>query len=143
MNGERGALPEQARQGLSIFRGKGNCTACHAGPNLTDEQFHNTGVAWTDGVLRDPGRFAVTGKDQDRGSFKTPTLREVSRTAPYMHDGSLTTLEEVIEFYNRGGSPNPYLDPEPRSLGLTPEEKQALLAFLKSLNGTIREGPGG
>ena len=129
MNGEREALSVQARRGLIIFRGKGNCTACHAGPNLTDEQFHNTGVAWKDGALRDPGRFAVTGKDHDRGSFKTPTLREVSRTAPYMHDGSISSLEEVIEFYNRGGNPNPHLDPEPRPLGLTPEGKQAFSPF--------------
>ena len=140
MNGEREALSAQARQGLAIFRGKGNCTACHAGPNLTDEQFHNTGIAWNDGALRDPGRFAVTGKDHDHGSFKTPTLRDVSLTKPYMHDGSIGTLEEVIEFYNRGGNPNPYLDPEPRPLELTRQEKQALLAFLKSLHGTIREG---
>ena len=140
MNGEREALAEQARAGLRLFRGKANCTACHLGPIFSDEQFHNTGVAWREGELLDPGRFAVTGKEEDRGAFKTPTLREVTRTAPYMHDGSLATLDDVIEFYNRGGNPNPHLDPELRPLRLTPEEKQALLAFLRALSGTIREG---
>ncbi len=141
MNGQREALSEQARQGLRVFRGKGNCTTCHLGPIFSDEQFHNTGVAWREGELLDPGRAEVTGKEEHRGAFKTPTLREVTRTAPYMHDGSLATLDDVIEFYNRGGNPNPHLDPELRPLRLTPEEKQALLAFLReALNGTIQEG---
>lgn len=140
LNGERDALSTQSQQGLRLFRGKANCTACHLGPTFSDEQFHNTGIAWRDGEWLDPGRFAVTGKEEERGAFKTPTLREVARTAPYMHAGSLATLEEVIEFYNRGGNANPYLDPELRSLRLTAEEKQALLAFLQSLTGTIREG---
>ena len=140
MNGEPEALSEQVRQGLRLFRGKANCTACHLSPNFTDEQFHNTGVAWRDGKLLDPGRFVVTGKEEDRGAFKTPTLRNIARTAPYMHDGSLATLEEVIEFYDQGGNANPYLDPELRPLHLTAEKKQALLAFLTALNGTIREG---
>ncbi len=139
-NGERNALSEQARAGLRLFQGKANCTACHLGPSFSDEQFHNTGVAWREAALLDPGRFAVTGKEADRGAFKTPTLREVARTAPYMHDGSLATLEDVIELYNRGGNPNPHLDPELRPLRLTPEEKQALLAFLRALSGTIIEG---
>ncbi|MDA2924006.1 cytochrome-c peroxidase [Acidobacteria bacterium AH-259-L09] len=139
MNGERVALSERERQGLRIFRGKGNCTACHVGPNFTDERFHDTGIAWRDGQLLDPGRFAVTGKEQDRGAFKTPTLREIEHTAPYMHDGSLETLKDVIDFYDRGGNPNPYLDPELRRLALTAEEKKALLAFLRSLDGEINE----
>ena len=82
----------------------------------------------------------MTQKEADSGAFKTPTLREVAKTAPYMHDGSLATLEEVVEFYDRGRNRNPYLDPELRPLHLTIEEKQALAAFLKSLGGTIREG---
>lgn len=137
LNGERGALSEQARQGLNIFRGKGNCTACHLGPNFTDERFHNTGVAWRDGKFLDSGRFAITGRETDRGAFKTPTLREIARTAPYVHDGSLATLEDVIEYYDRGGNPNPHLDAELRPLRLTTEEKQALVAFLKALSGTV------
>jgi len=141
MNGDREALSPQAREGLNIFRGKGNCTACHVGPTLTDEQFHNTGVAWKDGELRDPGRFAVSRRDVDRGAFKTPTLREIARTAPYMHDGSLATLDEVVEFYNQGGRANPFRDRELRPLGLTVADKQALLAFFRSLSGNVREGP--
>jgi len=139
--GDQDALSEQARLGLRLFRGKANCTACHLGPTFTDEDFHNTGVAWRDGAFADPGRFAVTGKEEDRGAFKTPTLRQVALTAPYMHDGSLKTLDEVVEFYNAGGRPNPHLDPELRPLQLTEEEKQALAVFLRSLTGTVREGP--
>ena len=77
---------------------------------------------------------------EDTGKFKTPTLREIEHTAPYMHDGSIATLEEVIEFYDRGGNANPYRDRELRRLSLTVEEKEALLAFLKSLSGQIRQG---
>ena len=142
LNGERDVLSDREREGLRIFRGKGNCTACHLGPNFTDERFHNTGIAWRNGDLFDPGRFKVTSKKEDQGAFKTPTLREIARTAPYMHDGSLATLEEVIEFYNRGGNPNPYLDPELRPLQLTAEERKSLLAFLRSLSGTVQEGRG-
>ena len=139
-NGDREALSDKARQGLRLFRGKANCTACHLGPTFTDERFHNTGVAWRDGKFLDLGRFTVTRKEKDRGAFKTPTLREVARTAPYMHDGSIATLEDVIEFYNRGGNRNPHLDAELRPLKLTAEEKQALIAFLKALSGNIRSG---
>jgi cytochrome c peroxidase len=141
MNGEREALSEEARQGLAVFRGKGNCTACHVGPTFTDERFHDTGVAWRDGRFSDPGRFAVSGKAEDQGAFKVPTLREVARTAPYMHDGSLATLEEVIEFYDRGGNPSPYLDPEIRPIHLSDDEKTALGTFLREgLAGTVSEG---
>jgi cytochrome c peroxidase len=140
MNGEQEALSEQARQGLRLFRGRANCTACHLGPTFSDEQFHNTGIAWRNGVWLDVGRFAITGEEYDRGAFKTPTLREVVRTAPYMHDGSLATLEAVIAFYDRGGNANPYLDEELRPLHLTEEEKATLLAFLRALSGDISEG---
>ncbi len=140
LNGDRQALSEQARAGLRLFRGRANCTACHLGPTFTDGQFHNTGVAFRDGKLTDEGRFTVTGKEKDRGAFKTPTLRHVAQTAPYMHDGSLATLEDVIEFYDRGGNANPYQDPTLRALNLTAEEKAALGAFLRSLSGEIREG---
>ena len=139
-NGDAQSLSGQARLGLSIFRGKGRCTTCHAGPNLTDERFHNPGVAWPGAQLRDPGRFAVSGNPEDRGAFKTPTLREAVRTAPYMHDGSLATLNDVVEYYDKGGNPNPGLDSDLRQLHLTVEEKRALVAFLRSLSGTVREG---
>ncbi len=140
MNGERDALSAQARAGLRIFRRKGNCTACHVGPTFTDERFHNTGVAWQDGELLDPGRYTVTSKEEDRGAFKTPTLREVALTAPYRHDGSIATLEDVVEFYTDGGRQNPFLDRELRPLRLTEDEKTALVAFLRSLTGTVTDG---
>lgn len=136
LQGDREALTEQQRAGLRLFRGKGGCTSCHLGPNLTDERFHNTGIGWPN----DAGRFAVSGKTDDRGAFKTPSLREAARTPPYMHDGSLTTLAEVIDFYDKGGNRNPQLDPEIREMRLTAEEKAALLAFLQALNGTVRDG---
>lgn len=135
--GKRDVLSIQQQAGLRLFRGTGNCTACHLGPMFSDERFHNTGVAWVGGTLLDSGRGAVTGRDQDRGAFKTPTLRHVAETAPYMHDGSLDRLEDVIDYYDRGGNANPYLDPEVRPLHLTASEKAALAAYLRALSGRI------
>ena len=137
--GERTALSTLEQQGLRLFRGRARCTTCHSGSNFTDEGFHNTGVFWGRHPY-DPGRFVVTGAPEDTGKFKTPTLREIEHTAPYMHDGSLATLQDVIEFYDRGGNANPYRDRELRRLSLTADEKGALLAFLESLSGQIREG---
>lgn len=139
-NGRAEALSSEERSGLELFRGKANCVACHSGPNFTDELFHNTGVAWRDGTMDDPGRGAVTGRENDRGAFKTPTLRQIAHTAPYMHDGHLKTLREVVEFYDRGGHANPQLDPEIKSLRLHESEKRALVLFLESLTGTVMEG---
>ncbi len=138
--GAAGALNEQERLGLEVFRTKGNCVTCHLGPNLTDERFHNTGIGYEDGRFVDDGRFSVTGRPRDRGAFKTPTLRDVALTAPYMHDGSLQTLQRVIEDYDRGGTPNPYLDPEIRKLNLSDAEKDSLEAFLRTLTGVLQEG---
>ncbi len=90
--------------------------------------------------MLDQGRYTVSGKEEDAGAFKTPTLREVARTAPYMHDGSLATLEDVIEFYDRGGNQNPTLDSELQPRRFAAGEKQALIAFLRSLSGRIQEG---
>ena len=140
VDGERESLSTEEQTGLQLFRGKANCTACHVGPTLSDERFHNTGIAWRAGTLLDAGRFAVSGRDDDRGAFKTPTLRDVSRSAPYMHDGTLATLQEVVDYYDRGGNPNPALDRELRPLHLSPDEKRALVAFLGSLSGEVREG---
>lgn len=140
INGEQDALSEQAREGLRIFREEGNCIACHVAPTFSDERLHNTGVAFQDGRWLDQGRYIVTGKEEDRGAFKTPTLREVALTAPYMHDGSLSTLEDVIAYYDRGGNQNPNLDRELRPLKLEEAEKQALITFLRSLSGRIQEG---
>lgn len=129
INGDRTALSPEQQAGLQLFRGKANCIACHVGPNFTDERLHNTGIAWRDGNFADPGA--------GQGNFKTPTLREISRTAPYMHDGSLATLQDVIEYYDRGGSRNPHLDAELHPLRLTRDEKTALIAFLGSLTGVL------
>jgi cytochrome c peroxidase len=130
--GHQRALSDLEKTGLAVFRGKARCTICHAGPNFTDEQFHNTGIAWRDGALIDPG--------SGEGQFKVPTLREVARTAPYMHDGSLKTLEDVVDYYDRGGNANPHLDEDLRPLHLTSDEKSALVQFLRSLSGDVRQG---
>jgi cytochrome c peroxidase len=146
--GKRSALSESARRGLAVFTGRAGCATCHSGPTFTDEDFHNTGVAWRNGAAStgsgqepsDIGRAAVTGRDEDRGAFKTPTLREVTRTAPYMHDGSFATLEDVIDYYDRGGQQNPGLDSRLRPLGLTSQDKRDLGAFLVSLTGRVSDG---
>jgi cytochrome c peroxidase len=129
-SGEHAALTPAERHGLWLYESKARCWRCHPGSNFTDERFHNTGVSWGKADL---GRYAVTKKDEDRGRFKTPTLRGVALTAPYMHDGSLPTLEDVVEFYNRGGTANPHLDPVMAPIGLTKEEVRDLVAFLKAL----------
>jgi cytochrome c peroxidase len=130
--GERGAMTAAELHGLWLYESKGQCWRCHGGPNFTDESFHNTGVG-RGGPAADGGRQAVTKSDADRGKFKTPTLRGVRLRAPYMHDGSIKTLEDVVEFYNRGGGANPNLDPAMRPLDLTKDELRDLVAFLKSL----------
>jgi len=131
-SGDTKALTEQERQGLWLYESKGRCWRCHSGANFTDEAYHNTGVSWG----KDPadlGRFAVTKKEEDRGRFKTPTLRGVALTGPYMHDGSLPSLEAVVEFYNRGGGANPNLDSVLAPLNLSKDEMRNLVAFLKAL----------
>jgi cytochrome c peroxidase len=130
--GEQTALTPAERHGLWLYESKAGCWQCHRGANFTDERFHNTGVGWGK-EPPDLGRAAVTRRDEDRGKFKTPTLRGVALTAPYMHDGSLATLEDVVEFYNRGGGANKNLDPLLRPLELSKEEVSALVAFLKAL----------
>lgn len=129
---EGGPTPE-VRRGWNLFRTRAGCAACHGGALLTDDDFHNTGVSWGG----DRGRERVTGDPVDRGRFRTPSLRDVASTAPYMHDGSMATLEEVLDFYDRGGGPNPNLDPRLRPLGLSEGECRDLLAFLRSLDGEV------
>jgi cytochrome c peroxidase len=138
--GREAALTEQEQRGMRVFFSTGRCGSCHAGPNLTDERFHNTGVSFRDGGMLDPGRFLVTQNPADRGAFKTPTLREVARTAPYMHDGSVTTLAQVVDYYDRGGNANPGLDAILRPIGLTLADKRALVAFLRALSGEVQQG---
>jgi cytochrome c peroxidase len=135
--GELQALNESERHGLWLYESRGRCWRCHTGPNFTDEDFHNTGVSWGKTPI-DLGRYAVTKKDADRGRFKTPTLRGLTATAPYTHDGSLTTLEEVVEFYNRGGQKNPYVDSALGPLGLSKGDVTDVVAFLKALSDSPR-----
>lgn len=132
--GEEQALSDSAKRGLELFRGKARCTRCHSGFNFSDEKFHNLGIGWDTNTV-DLGRYMVTKNPEDIGAFKTPTLREISRTAPYMHDGRFGTLEEVVDFYNQGGIKNPHLDNTLIPLELTVEEKRDVVAFLRSLNG--------
>lgn len=132
--GDENALTEAQKRGLMLFTGKAECTMCHRGPNFEDDQFHALGVRGDD-----PGRFKITGVEADRNAFKTPTIRNVTLTAPYMHDGSLATLREVINFYNGGGG-----DQQPKSLllrklHLTEKEKSDLVAFLESLTGEVEK----
>jgi cytochrome c peroxidase len=131
-NGDHDALTPQERHGLWLYESKARCWQCHSGRNFTDEEFHNTGVSWGQAPL-DLGRLKVTKDDADRGKFKTPSLRGVALTAPYMHDGSLATLDNVVEYYNKGGIENPNRDPKLTALNLSPDELRALVAFLKAL----------
>lgn len=134
IGGDQNALNDSAKRGLELFRGKARCTRCHSGFNFTDEKFHNLGIGWDDNKL-DLGRYMETKNPEDIGAFKTPTLREIARTAPYMHDGRFKTLEEVVKFYNQGGVKNPHQDNTIIPLEMTDEEQQDLVAMLKSLNG--------
>lgn len=127
--GDEKALSEAAQRGMKVFFGKGRCSACHSGSNFSDGSFHNIGVGMQ-AAKPDLGRFEVTRVTGDRGAFKTPTLREIARHAPYMHDGSLKTLEDVIEYYDKGGIQNPQLDEEIVPLKLTAQERTDLVKFL-------------
>lgn len=128
--GDKKALSASAERGMNLFFNKGHCSACHSGSNFSDAAFHNIGVGM-DKEKPDEGRQVISKMLGDRGAFKTPGLREIARTAPYMHDGSLKTLEEVVEHYNKGGVANPQLDEEIFPLQLTAEEKADLVTFMK------------
>lgn len=124
-----------AERGRELFFNKANCAACHVGADLTDEQFHNIGVQ-----PDDPGRLAVTGEPKDIGAFKTPPLRNIALTAPYMHDGSMATLVEVVEHYNKGGTPNDHLSDKIFPLKLTEQEVQDVARFMEeALTGEVTE----
>jgi len=130
--GEIDALTPAQRGGMWFFESRGGCWRCHVGANFTDEEFHNTGIGVVDGMPEE-ARFAITGDEADRGRFKTPTLRGIGETAPYMHDGGLATLEEVVEFYREGGHANSHLDEVLRPLEMSDEEAANLAAFLRTL----------
>jgi cytochrome c peroxidase len=134
--GDQNALTPGARRGLTLFEGKANCMTCHVGFNFTDESYHNIGVGM-DKDKPDLGRHAVTKREEHHGAFKTPTLRDVAKRPPYMHDGSAATLAEVVAFYNRGGVRNPWLSGEIKPLELSAGEQADLVAFLESLTGEV------
>jgi cytochrome c peroxidase len=133
-SGDRKAMTAQQVRGLDIFVNKAQCDRCHEGANFTLNSYHNLGVGM-DKPEPDLGRYAVTKDPRDWGAFKTPTLREIEHTGPYMHDGSLKTLDEVVEYYNKGGIPNKNLDPQMKLLHMNDQEKKDLVAFLKALSG--------
>lgn len=164
LRGEKTALSAQAVKGMELFSGKAGCIACHNGAMLTDEHFHNIavpqneaftkdpqrqiamrerikakGIAEADylSLDRDPGRFLDTKKAEDKGKFRTPPLRELKHTAPYMHNGVFTTLDQVIDFYDKGGADDPFGTKSAliKPLSLSMDEKAALRAFLESLSG--------
>lgn len=128
--GDKTALSDEAHAGMKLFFGKANCSACHNGPHFSDLAFHNVGVGQSAKEV-DQGRRKISNIEGDQGSFRTPTLREIARTAPYMHDGSLKTLEDVVNYYDQGGTKNDYLDEEIYPLKLSDAEKKALVTFLK------------
>lgn len=155
--GDSAALSVTEQAGLGLFEGAAGCSACHAGPLFTDYDFYNTGVGTDPAIFADPelhvtfrrffrtlgvpdyrnlfedvGLFALTFDAADRAKFRTPSLREVARTAPYMHDGSLDTLEDVVRFYNEGGGPTATAGLEP--LSLADEQIRQLVAFLETLS---------
>jgi len=159
--GDKLAMSESAQRGWVLWNGKARCNTCHPfapnTPNFSDNKFHNIGVAAKGrdfGTLArkatqvndlqelafDPnfselGRFIATKQPKDLGAFKSSGLRDIALTAPYMHDGSEPTLLSVVEFYNKGGEPNPFLDGGITPLKLTEDEKHDLVAFMEALTG--------
>lgn len=131
--GDKSAMTEKQIRGFQVFNFVG-CDNCHGGPNFTDGRFLNIGIGMN---VQNPdlGRYDVTKEDKDWGAFKVPTLREIETTYPYMHDGSLSTLEEVIDYYDKGGIPNKNLHPLMRPLHLNTEDQEALVSFLRALSG--------
>jgi cytochrome c peroxidase len=134
--GDTTALLPAAQRGLALFEGKARCVRCHTGFNFTDEDYHNIGVGM-ETENPDLGRHMVTKDEADKGAFKTPTLRDVARRGPYMHNGSLQTLEELVDYYDKGGNANPWLSPKSQPLNLTVQEQADLVAFLHALTGEV------
>ena len=137
-NHEQKAVSAEAKAGHDLFFDKAGCSQCHVGSSFTDSLFHNLGVGRDPStkMFKDEGRFAVTKKPEDRGAFKTPGLRDVSKHPPYTHDGSIASLKDVVDLYNTGGVANSNLTRgKIKRLGLTDAEVNALVAFLQSLDG--------
>ena len=136
VEGEENAIKLSAKRGFKVFVGKGQCAECHSGWAFTDGSFHDIGTAQGEDI----GRGRLFPKSEKlRYAFKTPTLREIENRAPYMHDGSVPSLEKVIELYNRGGIDRPSRSDKIKPLSLTVEEKQDLLEFLQSLTDLLPE----
>ena len=135
--GDENAVHADVKKGDELFFGKAECNQCHLNQNFTDSLFHNLGIGWNAKTKKfsDQGRWDFTKKEEDRGAFKTPGLRDITKHAPYMHDGSIKTLEAVVEHYNKGGNKNPTLDPKVRKLKLSKKEVAQLVAMMKSLDG--------
>lgn len=138
IGGDGKAVGPAVKRGFGIFEGKGRCAVCHSGFNFTDNGFHNIGVKDL-GDKPDVGRFAQRAVPAMKGAFKTPTLRGVGLTAPYMRNGIYKRLEEVVEHYDRGGDVKDNLSPEIKPLGLTAQDKADLVAFMKALTGKPAE----
>lgn len=136
LQGDTTAMPKEAQDGFRVFvdSRKGNCAACHQGGNLTDDGFHNIGLASFAAADADKGRFAIKPVKLMQGAFKTPTLRDINKSAPYFHDGSSATLAQVIEHYRKGGEVKTNLAPEMKELKLTDQEAHSLLVFLNNLS---------
>ena len=161
MKGDRKALSGSAKRGLALFRGKARCIQCHNGSLLSDDDYHDIGVPQNPAFEEDPlrqitlrfqhvirgvpesvyrkadrdlGLYYTTKRKADRGKFRTPSLRELKYTAPYMHNGAFFELDEVIDFYDEGGGQDSNKSPLLKKLGLSDEEKEDLLAFLESLS---------
>lgn len=132
--GDNDALTEQEKFGMEIFVTKGNCLTCHSGPNFTDNNYHHVGID-----SDDPGRYDVTQEEEDMGKFRTMGLRGIAATAPYMHDGRFDTIEEVVDYYDRGGDGHVNQSEFIQPLGLTEEEKEALVAYLHAISGDVPE----
>jgi cytochrome c peroxidase len=145
--GDERALSEDAQRGMDVFFGRGRCNACHLGPGFSDSRFHNIGIGYErpDDLVRtgfvDHGRYAVTKDPSDTGAFKTPSLRDVSRRAPYMHDGSSPDLADTV-FQYINIDRNPWLDPAMDEVRVFPSDVPALVAFLEALDGTGHEDAG-
>jgi len=133
VKGDAKAMTAQQVKGFEVFAGKGNCMACHSGANFTDNGFHNLGLASWGAAEPDMGRYAIKPVNAMKGAFKTPTLRDIARTAPYFHDGSAQTLMDVVEHYDTGGTVKTNLSPNMKPLNLTQDEKLALVAFMEAL----------
>lgn len=134
VKGDAKAMTEAQVNGFKIFTGKGNCSSCHSAPNFTDNGFHNIGLASYGVPEPDMGRYAHKPLALMKGAFKTPTVREADRTAPYFHDGAAKTLADVVEHYDQGGVVKTNLSPNMKPLNLSKKEKEELVAFMQALS---------